>query len=208
MLDRVAYAWGLTVFLIVLMGIAVGIWYLATRKSFLESVDRQFWNENDDLGVSSLPAGWRSRVARAMFVARLKNALPAIVITFVVVGIAISAVQGLETGWIGGAADTPAWGGIGWLSNPRGTTWSIFVINLGAWTLVAGAGAIVALSRGALKNSGLRRGINVVWDIFGFWPHVAHPFGPEPYSRWTVMELTNRIRYHLGRRPGASSRPS
>ncbi len=205
MLDRVAYAWGLTVFLIVLMGIAVGIWYLATRKGFLESVDRQFWNENDDLGVASLPAGWRSRVARAMFVARLKNALPAIVITFVVVGIAISTVQGLETRGIGGDADTPAWGGIGWLSNPRGTTWSIFVINLGAWTLVAGAGAIVALSRGALKNSGLRRGINVVWDIFGFWPHVAHPFGPEPYSRWTVMELTNRIRYHLVRRPGAPS---
>ena len=63
----------------------------------------------------------------------------------------------------------------------------------------------MALSRGALKNSGLRRGINVVWDIFGFWPHAAHPFGPEPYSRWTVMELTNRIRYHLGRRPGAST---
>jgi len=98
----------------------------------------------------------------------------------------------------------------GWLdklSEQRGEPGSIFLINVGAWLFVAGAGAVVTISRGALKNQGLRRGINIVWDIFSFWPHAVHPFVPRPYSRWTVLELRNRIRFHLGGSAGVPPDP-
>ena len=216
MLDRVAYVWGLTVLEILVIAAFLGVGLARAKQTFGPAVRAQF----PPGGPRVLPAGSEGRVARAMFVARLKNKVPCIVIVLVVVGVAMSVVQYLETTmlgdvwqhpsasniWnmalIGSVADhsLPGWlSWADWLSEPRRSGASIVLINLGAWVLVAAAGGIVALSRGALKNSGLRRGINVVWDVFGFWPHSAHPFGPEPYSRWTVIELRNRLRYHLKR---------
>jgi hypothetical protein len=145
-----------------------------------------------------LPGGWLSRVIRAVFVARLKNRVSLLVIVFVIVGLLISGVQVYEMTGCSGKACPLAPGFLDWLSEPRtGKSLAVPVINLGAYVFVAGAGLVVTISRGALKNSAARRAINVVWDIFSFWPHATHPFTPRPYSRWTVVELRNRIVVHL-----------
>jgi len=200
MLDRVAFAWGITVIELVGIGLAIGVRKWVSRRSILRAAYRQYRKPASD--TTRLPAGWGPRVAGAMFVALLKNLLPAIIITVVLVGMLISAVQAVESFGCETSDCHRVVPPFGWLSQPRSDAGSIFLINLGAWVFVAGSGAVVTLSRGAFKDSGLRRGINVVWDVFSFWPHTVHPFCPRPYSRWTVVELRNRVRFHLGGRGG------
>ena len=165
MLDRVAYVWGLTVLEILVIAAFLGVGLARAKQALGPAVRAQF----PPGGPRVLPAGWEGRVARAMFVARL-NKVPCIVIVLVVVGVAMSVVQYLETTmlgdvwqhpsasniWnmalIGSVADhsLPGWlSWADWLSEPRRSGASIVLINLGAWVLVAAAGGIVALSRGA-----------------------------------------------------------
>lgn len=206
MLDRVAYAWGLTVGVILALILLTLLCYGTTRCRYRKHVVRMYnLPRRDD---TELPDGWTRRVARAMFVARLKTWVPFFTIVFAAVGVLISGVQAYEssecvnqeTGSICRVATNRF--GLNYLSGPRSEPTSIFLINIGAWVFVAAAGLVVTVSRGAFKNSGLRRGINVIWDVISFWPHAVHPFVPRPYSRWTVLELRNRIRYHLGGRAG------
>ena len=195
MLDRVAFAWGITVIELVAIAAFVLIRKRRSRPAYLEAVATAYAEPPEETTV--LPDGWAGRVAGAMYIARLKNLLPGIVITVVVVGMLISAVQAYESFGCDSSDCRTLFAPLGWLSQPRSDAASLFLINLGAWVFVAGSGAVVTVSRGAFKDSGLRRGINVIWDIFGFWPHTVHPFCPRPYSRWTVVELRNRVRYHL-----------
>jgi hypothetical protein len=214
MLDRVAYAWGLTVGLIVLLVLAAIAYYALTARGYRAKVTAMYSVPAED--TTALPYGWLGRVARAAYVAQLKTLVPIIIIIFAAAGLLISGVQGYESlpcksgiSGLSGCREAP--GLLDRLSEPRSDTFSIFLINVGAWVFVAGAGAVVTVSRGAIKSAGLRRGINVVWDVFSFWPHAVHPFVPRPYSRWTVVELRNRIRYHLGGSagvPGDCKQPS
>jgi len=211
MLDRVAYAWGLTVGLVVLLLLTTLAYYALTARGYRSNAREMYAAPAADSTV--LAEGWLGRAARGAYVGQLKNVLPAIIIVFAVTGLAIGAVQGYEsqgcvrvTSGPSKCPDAPGW--LDLLSEPRSDATSIFLINVGAFVFVAGAGLVVTVSRGALKSQGLRRGINVVWDIFSFWPHAVHPFVPRPYSRWTVLELRNRIRFHLGGRAGMPAPPA
>jgi hypothetical protein len=46
-----------------------------------------------------------------------------------------------------------------------------------------------------------RRTVNVVWDVFSFWPRAVHPFVPPAYSQRAVPDIEARIRWHLDRIP-------
>lgn len=200
MLDRVAYAWGLTMAVILVLALGVLAYYLATRSGYRSKVDAMYQQPSGD--VTALPDGWQGRVAKAMYVAQVKTFLPVFAIVFAGAGMLMSLVQAYESlGCDDGPTGLVRCGQAGWLdwiSQPRSGTGSIVMITIGAWVFVAAAGLVVTVSRGALTSTGLRRGINVVWDVFSFWPHAVHPFVPRPYSRWTVVELRNRIRFHLG----------
>ena len=204
MLDRVAYAWGLTVLELLALGLLLLLYFGARYVSFRGAVRRSYTKPDDETTV--LPDGWEGRVVRATFIGWAKNLLPLIVIVFVVVGMLISGVQSYEMSDCDKGVCQHGPAGLDWVSEPRtGGAWAIPVINLGAWVFVVASGFLITISRGAIRDSGVRRGINVLWDIFGFWPHAVHPFAPRPYSRWTVVELRNRIRFHLG---GAAGEPA
>lgn len=192
MLDRVGYAWGLTAIelgLLALLGVALR-WRVSHRFDSHVAAD---YAPPEGTEGPVLPEGWPRRVATAMTTAQGKNLLPPVVIVFVAVGLLISGVQVFETyPELGGVA---SW--LGWVSEPREADGAPAIIGVGTWLLVGVAGYVVAVSRGAISNRDLRRAINVVWDVFSFWPHAVHPFVPRPYSRWTVIELRNRIRKHL-----------
>lgn len=210
MLDRVAYAWGLTLLVVVGIVIVLGICYLMRARAYTARTRAMYAPTTAD--PTTLPSEWIKRVVHATYVGQLKNFVPGIAIAFAGVGLAISGVQGYESAGcttvdhvMTSCREAPGW--LTLLSQPRGGAGSIFLINLGAWLFVAGAGLVVTISRGALKNAGLRRGINIVWDVFSFWPHAIHPFVPRPYSRWTVIELRDRIRFHLGGHAGIPPDP-
>jgi hypothetical protein len=194
MLDRVGYAWGLTVVELVLLAlIGAGLGALARRR-LLKSVEEDYSRPDGEPTV--LPPDWNGRVATAMTLAQAKRLLPAAVIVFVAVGLLITGVQMFETfpKALGGDVED---GPLDWLSQPRDARGAAPFVAVGTWLLIAVAGYVVAVSRDAIRNQALRRGINVIWDVFSFWPHAVHPFVPRPYSRWTVIELRNRVRHHL-----------
>ena len=191
MLDRVGYAWGATAIeLLILALLALAMRWCVSRH-FRAHVAADYAVRD---GVETeLPEDWRPRVAKAMAMAQGKNLLPAVVIFFVAFGLLITGVQVFET--------YPGLGSVAWwldaASQPREAAGASAIVSIGTWLLVGVAGYLVAVSRGAIRNQNLRRAINVVWDVFSFWPHAVHPFVPRPYSRWTVIELRNRIRRHL-----------
>ena len=190
MLDRVGYAWGLTMAVVIALALLGAVRVHRLSRGFEPRVKEDFADGEETV----LPEDWHGRVARARAVAQLKNDLPYPVIAFVAVGLLISGVLVIET--FESLGNVASW--LGWVSEPRDSPTDRAVIAVGSWVLVAAAGYLVAVSRGAIRNNELRRGINVVWDVFSFWPHAVHPFVPRPYSRWTVIELRNRIRLHLG----------
>lgn len=193
MLDRVSYAWGIAVIALALVVILTATWWLTTRQDYRRSLDADLRHPPHE--TTTIPTTWHGRVARAMFLARMKSFVPLYVILTVGLGLLVAGAQVYER--FGTAEGAAAWWVVDWLSQPRGAPVSDVLIGLGSWALVALGGLLVTISRGAIKDTEARRGINVVWDIFSFWPHAVHPFVPRPYSRWTVIELRNRIRFHL-----------
>ncbi len=187
LLQRVAYAWGLTVVLVVVIGAAFALALLSRRRRFEAAASAAF--AADAVPPIGLPAVWVGRVGRAMFLARLKNALPMVCTVFAVVGLVLSVAAGLAhqfgmtaLGGLSGLSDSPL-GGLVWL---------------GTWALTAVAATLVVLGRGALRAEKARRGLNVIWDVVAFWPRRAHPFVPPPYSLHVVAALRRRISWHLG----------
>ena len=203
MLDRVGYAWGLTVAELLVLALAGLVIALRARRAYRVKVDEDYARPTGDATV--LPDGWRDRVATAMAAAQGKQLLPVVIIVFVAVGLLISGVQVFETFLESDHAVGPAW--LDRLSQPRSAQGAAPIVGVGTWLLLAVAGYAVAVSRGAISNRNLRRAINIVWDVFSFWPHAVHPFVPRPYSRWTVIELRNRIRHHLGGPGGGQPAP-
>ena len=198
-LDRVAYAWGLTALMLMAIAIVAIGQFLVRRKhcrAAALSMSRQ-----PAATTSELPSGWISPIARAMWIARLKTQLPKLFWLFAAFGVVLSLAHAWEVGPCGGGENPvlckSAPGVLDLLSQPRISGNGDFLTIFGAWTLLGLAAAMVTLSRGAIKTQSSRRGVNVIWDVISFWPHAVHPFVPRPYSQRTVVDLRDRIRWHL-----------
>ncbi len=195
-LQRVAYAWGLTIILIAGMAVVGVVCWLVRRGKFEIAATAAF-----DLGALppvGLPAAWQSKVALAMYMSRLKNVVPVVFSIFAGVGLLLSVVAAVDQISVQQSvtATDPRWF-LGWLSELNGGA-AGWLVWLGTTTLSALSVALVVLGRGALRAEKARRGVNVVWDVIAFWPRAVHPFVPPPYSQHVVAGLRRRISWHLG----------
>lgn len=211
LLQRVAFAWGVTAVLVLLIALGTGGLARCRRQEFCNRAEAAF-----TFGLQKgprLPRRWLPKVAAAMVRARLKNLLEWFVWVFAGVGIVLSVAAGWEY-WLSRhpttrCATAELWGPLRWLSEPQKCDSSNLVIWLGTATLIGLAAGLVLLGRGAVRRQSLRRGVNVVWDVIAFWPRAVHPFVPPPYSQLAVADLRRRIRWHLGTTTGlANPRPA
>ncbi|WP_370619060.1 hypothetical protein [Mumia sp. Pv 4-285] len=207
MLDRVAYAWGLNVVILVAIMVGVVLWRMRRRRRTGERVTAMY----TDGGSLLVPSRWVSRVRFAVQKARVKNAVGAICLSFACAGMVLAVVLAIELVPCVNSRDPNTCGHApGWLdalSQPKyvvgadGVAKSNVVALFGAWLLIAAAGWLLLQSRKAVAQEGKRRGLNVVWDVLAFWPHAVHPFSPRAYSKRCVEDLRQRIRWHLERLP-------
>lgn len=202
---RIAYAWGLTVCLFVLMVLVAVTWWRRRVRAELPGVGTAYRRVDTSTGLSDhLPLGWDRKVAGAAGTAQGKLHVAGPVLLFAVVGTVISLITWMEMfHW-----STP--GPVAWLSHGRGplTTPPVhqaapFVVlyNVGTYALIASAGMLFVVGRRALRTEQTRRGMNVVWDVISFWPHSVHPFVPPSYAQFAVHDLRRRLRFHLGLPP-------
>ncbi|MET7772700.1 hypothetical protein [Nocardia sp. NPDC005366] len=205
-LEHIANAWGITVVLAVGVMVVVAVLFRIRSGSRGRHVDEMYSDLEDDLGISQR---WKNKAAAAIGIARLKNCLVPISILFGIVALLLTVavaheVVGLQHFWrhlLSLAADTDGqlptllrWAGADVAPGQFDP-----VIWLGTWVLVAVAGRLVLLGRSAVTGQESRRTVNTVWDVFCFWPHAAHPFAPPPYSTYVVIDIRDRITYHLER---------
>ncbi len=199
LLQRVAYAWGLTSVLIAVLGVIAVVGYFVRREEFIDRAAQAF-----RFGVRPTPrlsAAWLRRVGRAMYVARLKNRLPLLLWVFSGFGMVLSLAAGIEHCSRRSATRcVPAslWQPLGVLSEPASPDGVSPMIWLGTIVLIGIAALLVVLGRGALGSESMRHGVGVIWDVITFWPRAAHPFVPPPYSQRAVADLRRRISWHLG----------
>ncbi|UOT06773.1 hypothetical protein MPY17_13955 [Rhodococcus opacus] len=204
-LDRIAYAWGITVVLAAVMAIVIAGLFI-TRHCHREThVAHMYERLEEGRGI---PSNWARRVASAIGIARLKNCLTPILITFGIAAMALTAAAGhdavgLQHAWrylllqdIDSSGDLPIW--LRRLSHVSDEGQFDLLIWLGTWVLVIIAGRLVLLGRGAVTGQNTRRVVNTVWDVFCFWPHSVHPFAPPPYSTYVVLDVRDRILHDMG----------
>ncbi len=191
MLDRVAYAWGLSIFPAILIVV-----FLVVRRAMsrLGMAEKALIGYPDDSAFApdSLRS-WRSKLGSTVWFARVKNGVEPILWTLVGVGGVLMLALVLEM-WFGNLP-----GHLGYLSrqtsNGHG---AVLLTQLGVWVLLGLMLALVFLARGAFRDASVRRSVNIVWDVVAFWPHAVHPFIPTPYSLRTVGDLADRIRHYSG----------
>jgi hypothetical protein len=217
---RVAYSWGITVVLVLVVGLVTGaaMFRTAGRLAPLPTHEYQAV-EADHLGAP--PVGWTASpskprrrpgtIAWAMSRARLKLHVAAMILVYAVAGLAMTAVTSIE---MLGESNTPLardwYQHLGWFGRlservpPSGTAagWVQLLTNTGTYTLIALAGLLFTLGRRSLRAANTRRGANVVWDVLSFWPHAGHPFVPPAYSQFAIHDLRRRIAFHLEPGPG------
>ncbi|MDQ3732543.1 MAG: hypothetical protein M3400_00850, partial [Actinomycetota bacterium] len=200
LLQRIAYAWGLTFLLLAVMLIAAAIVYAGRRSEFLYRARAAFTfgPEHKSQQRLRLPSNWIARVARTMWLARLKNYIEIVFWSFAVFGIVLSLAAGLEFIWSREDRPFDLPGPLGALSEDMSVGGATLVITLGSLVLIGLAVGLVFLGRGAIRQEAARRGVNVAWDVIAFWPRAAHPFVPPPYSQRAVADLRSRISWHLG----------
>ena len=194
LLERISYSSGLTVFLLVALG-AVALAHFAVHRRAYEERARAAYTFGED-PRPRVDSAWVTRIAVAMWTARLKVFLPVVFWALSGAGLALCVVVAVEELW-----DVGLVAPFGWLSAARQPDRLNPLINIGSWSLVALAAALVLLGRGAIRGKAVRRGVNVIWDVVAFWPRSAHPFVPPPYSQRVVLGLRDRIQYHLGTHP-------
>jgi hypothetical protein len=202
---RIAYAWGLTVCLGVLIVLVALPWWRRQTRANLPGVGLAYQRVGPDTGLSSeLPRGWDKKVAAAVSTAQGKVHVAVPVLAFAVVGTVISVITWMEMFH----RDTP--GLVAWLSHGRQgapgrldaaavhqSAAFVVLYNVGTYALIASAGMLFWVGRRALRTEQTRRGMNVVWDVISFWPHSVHPFVPPSYAQFAVHDLRRRIRFHL-----------
>ncbi len=199
LLQRVAYAWGLTAVLILGLMLALVVGYFLRRDEFIDRAAGAF-----RFGVRPAPrlsAAWLKRVGRAMYLARAKNHLELVFWIFAGFGMLLSLAAGIEHCSVrSGSRCVPVslFQPLGVLSEPADPEGVSPMLWLGTTFLVSLAAGLVFLGRGAIGSESVRRGVSVVWDVIAFWPRSAHPFVPPPYSQRAVADLRRRISWHLG----------
>ncbi len=187
-LKSVAYAFGIGVIPVLGIGLLLGVQRFRSGSELARRARRGLPDP------SPFPEPrlrvWRRALASAIWVAQLKNAVQAIIWTVVVAASVLTLAMALHQFGIVDipllayrTSGMPAWDAAWW--------------QIGTWLLLGLIGGMVALSRGALRSTNLRRGVNIIWDVVAFWPHAVHPFIPEPYSMRVVRDLAQRIRDHL-----------
>lgn len=205
MLDRVAYAWGLTFLLLVALAIVFACRYALSYRTLARKATAMF-ERAAPVDPNGYARSWSSRQILAMWIARLKNHIPGIVWTLVGSGLVFSFAIAVELGLLG--PDAASWW-TGWslvdkLSQPlavppRGAAGDSanVIAGVGVWLLLFAGTGLIVLARLGLREESSRRGINVIWDVVSFWPHAVHPFVPRPYSQSAVPDLNERIGQHL-----------
>ena len=192
MLDRVAYAWGLAIVPIVLIALFLVAQRIRSRKATAEHALIGY-PEGSDFPEDRLKS-WRKALAGAVWAARVKNGIEAMLWTWVGVATLLSAALVLELIWK--KKDKPWWAFEFLSRQPADGHWALLITQLGTWVLLGLILGLVTLARGAFRDASTRRGVNIVWDVIAFWPHAVHPFIPTPYSQRAVGDLTERIRHH------------
>ena len=94
---------------------------------------------------------------------------------------------------VGASTAQPPWADLPW-TRPLG--------NLGLWVALGVSLVIIGAAAKMRDSDGVRRSVGVLWDMFTFWPRVAHPFGPPCYAERVVPEIIDRVRWALSRRAG------
>ncbi len=206
---RIAYSWGLTVLLVVLVGLCLlAVWVRDWLRGRAVADAAYTWV----LEPARRAPGdkWPGRTARAMATARLKWCIAPPFLFFATAGLAMTLVMSVEM-----LAGVHFWffdglarhlGVAKVLSdNANGSgdpsPFTTAMTNTGTYALLGLAGLLFLLGRRSLRAQQTRRGVNVIWDVISFWPHAAHPFVPPAYSQFAVHDLRRRIRYHLGLPP-------
>lgn len=223
LIDRVAYAWGLG---LVLGAIAIIGWVLGSR-----AVSRGGLKAHADVGYPSrmddparrddaepYPAPrlkqWRKALESAVWKARLKNQVE-LLIWFVVSlgGVLAALLSWSELAKLTNDVDklpsalrpfSVAPDEVSGLSGSWDQVARVLA-QVGAWALLGLIALLIAKGRQAVRDEQTRRGINIIWDVISFWPHAVHPFAPAPYSQRAVVDLTERIRYHVAARSEGGS---
>jgi len=196
---RIAYAAGMSVALVALLGLLVLAALAVSAKRFTAAVRASAAEE-------LLPDKEVGGVARAWWTARLKYVAHWIAVavaaagTLLTVAAVVEAVDDLVRAG-GHAADVVVCRPTDWwldgLSDCRdlpGPDW----VSVGTAALLLLGAGLVYLGRRAVGDSAVRRGACVVWDVVAFWPAAVHPFVPPPYSPKVIEDLRRRIAWHLG----------
>jgi hypothetical protein len=196
LLQRFAYAWGVTVAVFTGLAVLVALGMRRSRGRFRARAEAAMtFGEPPAL---RLPQPWVRRVGRAMQAARLKNATPLWILTWALLGLVLT-VAIVVAFWFDGEPPFPLDLLTGASSAASGAvTGDDVVIGLGQVTVLGIGVGTVLLARGALRSESARRGLNVVWDVVAFWPRSTHPFVPPPYAQEVVPALVRRICWHLG----------
>ncbi len=196
-LQSVAYAWGIGVLPVVVMG-AVLLWFRVRSGRALRQKALTAYPAPSPFPSARVSA-WRKSLVSAIWAARVKNAVPVLVWTLVSsaallsLAMVVSMATGLDLWPLTLHPDSP-------------DAWNRAWMAVGTWVLFGMATGMVALARGALRDSNLRRAANIIWDVVAFWPHAVHPFIPTPYSLRVVGDLAQRIRDHLAATPAGVGR--
>ena len=196
-LQSVAYAWGIGVLPVVVI-VLVLVWFRVRSSAALRAKALTAYPAPSPFPEARVSA-WRKSLVSAIWVARVKNAVPVLVWSVVASAslLSVAMVLTLSTGvdlWpLALHPDSP-------------DAWNRAWMVVGTWVLFGMATGMVALARGALRDSNLRRAVNIIWDVVAFWPHAVHPFIPTPYSLRVVGDLAQRIRDHLAATPAGDGR--
>jgi hypothetical protein len=194
-LERVDYAWGLTVALVLACVLTMIVSRLCRARACRAAVTAAF-----DAGPapSAVPASQLDAAASALFSARLKNAIPVLAAIFATAGLVLTIAAGVEQyrGW-------RDFLGLGWLSATFADTNELAITWVGVVALSGLALGVVLLAHDAIGSENSRRGLNVAWDVISYWPRSVHPLVPASYSQFVTADLRRRISYLLGRYPGA-----
>ncbi|MGN2639477.1 hypothetical protein ACTD5D_25595 [Nocardia takedensis] len=212
-LVRISNAWGITVLLAAVLALVLAVLFGVRAKARAAYVRDLYYpgaqNDTDPASTAAfrIPQRWLDNAVGAVGMARQKNCLPPILVLFGVVALLLTVAAGhdmigIQNIWrhlvIGeDRTDGVLPGRLGWASREADPAQFNAVIWIGTWTLVVLAGRLVMLGRGAVTGKSDRRLANTIWDVFCFWPHSAHPFAPPPYSTYVVLDIRDRIRYHL-----------
>ena len=195
LVEGVTFIWGITVLLMVAVGLVLGFRTWTDRDWRTERVRRSYglvYGSGGGSVAGSEAPTWLTgervrRIATASAVARVKLGLPVVLVCFSFLGMVLAVLLAVDL-----------MTGVGAPDDGLPDDWVQVISRLGALTLIALAGLLMTTARQSLRARDRQRVVNVVWDVVSFWPRSVHPFVPPPYSQFAVQSLRDRIRHHLG----------